>query len=186
MVQIENANFGRVLRKLRQHRGLSLRDLAAKAGIFHSNLANMEAGRIRIGPRVFVRLSRAVAESEADHLELALAFAASRVQETSKDTEQVRTEILLALARVFRDAGIDLRKLQNLEVVEFPRPFVNVAPTRIWLAYERGAKPEPDHKEKIMNAFLREKNSSGHLLAIVRRNGRATLVQVSEIALSSK
>lgn len=186
MVHVENGKFGSVLRKLREKRGLTLRDLATKAGIFHSNLANMEAGRIRVGPRVFVRLSRAVAESESDELEMALAFAASRIQETSKQTEQVRAEILMLLTRVFRDAGIDLRKLQNLEVVEIPRPFEAMAPSRIWFAYETGAKPRPDHKEKILDAILREKNSRGLLLAIVRRSGRAALVQVSEISLSSQ
>lgn len=185
MVQIENAKFGSVLRKLREQRGLSLRELAAKAGIFHSNLANMEAGRIQVGPRVFVRLSRAVAESESDQLEMALAFAASRIPATSKEIEQVRAEILMLLTRVFRDAGINLRKLQNFEVVPIPRPFKAMAPSRIWIAYETGAKPRSDHK-KILDAILPEKNSRGLLLAIVRRDGRVALVQVSELSLTPK
>lgn len=183
MFQIDNTEFGSVLRRLREKRGLSLRDLASKCGIFHSNLANMEAGRIRVGPRVFVRLSKAVAESESDQLEMALAFAASRVGETSEETEQVRADIFMMLTRVFRDSGIDLRKLQGLEVMELPRSSQYLSPPRVWIAYEKGATPQADHKEKILDAFLREKTRSGLLLAIVRRNGRAALVQVNEVSL---
>jgi transcriptional regulator with XRE-family HTH domain len=184
MVEVENAKFGGVLRKLREKRGFSLRDLATKSGIFHSNLANMEAGRVRVGPKVFVRLSRAVVESESDELEMALAFAASRIGKTSSETGQVRADILLMLPRVFRDAGINLHKLQNLEVVEFPRLFENAFPTRVWFAYEKGAKPPADHKRKVVDSLLKDKTRGGLLLAIVRRNGRAALVQISEMSLS--
>lgn len=186
MLEIKHGAFGRVLRRMREKRGLSVSELAVKAGIFQSNLSNMEAGRIRVGPKVFVRLSREVAQSESDRLELELAFAASRIGENSEEVERVRADILMSLTQAFRDLGIDLRKLQSIEVLAFQKSLPGSSSTRIWIAYEKGAKPPPDHKEKIVAACLSEKSKRGVLLAIVRRNGKASLVQISEISLATQ
>lgn len=181
----KHGEFGRVLRKLREKRGLGVSQLADKAGIFQSNLSNMELGRIRVGPKVFTRLRRALAQSEADKNELELAFAASQVGESAPDFAQVRTEILVMLTLAFRGAGIGLRDLQSIEVAELPRLHPDSRPTRIWIAYERGTKPKPDHIEKIAAAHRSEESKRSLLLAIVRRNGRAALVQIRDLVLTT-
>jgi len=47
------------LQDMRQERGWSLRELARRTGIDHSNLSRLERGVDRIGPKTAMRLARA-------------------------------------------------------------------------------------------------------------------------------
>lgn len=184
MTQVEDFTFGCVLRKLRKRRGLSLRELAKKADLIHSNLAGMETGRIRVGPIVFDRLLQVVAKTKSEKLELVSAFAASRIEKTSSGIEEASRHLMMGFLHIFFDMGLVLRDLDRLDAIELPRPFQDMPRTRIWLAYEKGTKRLTGRKwEAVKDAFLETKNG-GPPLVLIRRNAPIRLFQGRELNIT--
>jgi transcriptional regulator with XRE-family HTH domain len=180
----DGKRFGGVLRDLRKRRGLSLRELAKKADLIHSNLSSMEAGRTRVGLKVFHRLWQALAETESEKLELGFAFAASRIGETSSETKADLDLKLMRHAFMFARMGLDLCKFGKLKEMELPRRPERESPERVLFAFEKGTERLEDRLlEALIDSLSKTKNDRPPLV-IIRRNGRATLFQGRDIDIT--
>jgi transcriptional regulator with XRE-family HTH domain len=90
-------NFGQRVRELRQHKGLTLRDLAPQVGFGHSYLRKVERGRLDFGDSPSESLIHRLADAlEGDEDELLLL--AYRISAMIKEQIFDHSEILLDLA----------------------------------------------------------------------------------------
>lgn len=108
----EGMEFGRLLRQHRRARKLTLQELAAKVGNFHSNLSALERSRARVGTRVAIKLADALQLRATEREEfLAAAFAESNLGGLTAENLPLVQEILRAIRHGLAQRGTEFEQI---------------------------------------------------------------------------